>query len=475
MINFRDVIVADRKKRIRREGFSQGLIRGSGIPARRELPVVPFGRKPFVVCEVKRRSPSRGDIAPDLDPVRQAGLYMEAGVRSVSVLTEQDHFGGSLKDLMEVKTAWPGLSVLRKDFLFSREDIETSFLAGADAVLLIASILSLEDLAALMESAAGFGMTALVEVHSVEDVRKAEILKPRLLGINSRNLETFAIDKLHPLFLRRHVSWDADVIFESGITCGEDAVLAYSSGFSGILVGEAAVRYPGLPAELAAAADAGPGRGFWDLLARRKKGNRPLVKICGLTRKEDVLLADTLGADILGFILAPSPRRTQAAFIAGIGPTRALKAGIVVLDEKASALPPDADALLREGLLDVIQFHGTEHPKACFGMAFPYYKALSLSVPGDAGRLAEFSCPRVLIDAPKSGMGSALPGELIREAASIRPLWLAGGIGPDNVSRIIREYHPELIDSASRLELSPGVKDPHRVKRFFLELDHALS
>src|SRR4030042_575581 len=130
-MNIRDRIAARRAERIAAEGHALG----QAVPAARSALLIPFGQSPFLIAEIKRRSPSRGDIAAQADPVRQAGVYREQGVRSVSVLTEEDHFSGSLANLMAVKRAFPDLAVLRKDFLLDEEDIEVSFRAGADAVL----------------------------------------------------------------------------------------------------------------------------------------------------------------------------------------------------------------------------------------------------------------------------------------------------------------------------------------------------
>lgn len=471
-MNIRDSIVSVRKRRVLKEGFSQGL----GLPGRREVPLVPFGRKPFVICEIKRMSPSGGFIDPNLDAVTRACAYDGAGVKNVSVLTEQDHFGGSLKDLIEVKNAFPDMCVLRKDFLYAPEDIESSYLAGADTVLIIASLLGAEELAALFKKTEELGMNALVECHSPEDVRKTEKVKPKFLGINCRNLETFTIDKLHPISLSHYVGWNTELVYESGIRGEEDAVLAFSSGFSGILVGEAVLRQPDLPGRLVRTAESPGDTRFWKELTGRKTKNRPLVKICGLTNKEDAGLADTLGADVLGFIFAASPRRANASFVGSLGPTRALKAAVVVLREDEKRLPPEVAQLLSDNKIDVVQFHGVERPEACFSMGFPYYKALAVKDGDDLKRVISFTCPRVLLDAPKSaGAGGGISHSLLREAGNQSPLWIAGGIGPDNVAHITREYRPELIDAASRLERGPGVKDPGRLKQFFAELEHGYT
>jgi indole-3-glycerol phosphate synthase/phosphoribosylanthranilate isomerase len=145
--------------------------------------------------------------------------------------------------------------------------------------------------------------------------------------------------------------------------------------------------------------------------------------------------------------------------------------GVVVLEEGSQKLDSETHNLMSEGLLDAVQFHGQEHPEACFSMAFPYYKALRLGSIEDVDMIRHFNCPRVLVDAYAPGMaggtGRQIQDDLIEAVRNRHPLWLAGGIGPDNVSDIIDSFVPELIDTSSALESEPGVKDKARMRRFF--------
>jgi indole-3-glycerol phosphate synthase / phosphoribosylanthranilate isomerase len=465
-------IVAHRKKRVAADGPSEGIV----LPLEREQSVVPFPEKKFLICEVKRRSPSKGPINTGLDPVKQAVLYSSSGAGAVSVLTEEEYFGGSLRDLMAIKKACPNVPVLRKDFLLTRDDIKVSYLAGADAVLLIASILTKKELADLYTYAKELKMEVLFEVHDGEDVRKAETIKPCFTGINTRDLKTFTIDKTLPLTMARQITWDTSLVYESGIGSREDALLAGSSGFAAALVGEAVVCNPDLVPVLSEAllegAHIAGGRSFWQELYGRRR--RPFIKICGLCCIEDVLYADKLGADILGFILAPSPRKTGYDFVASLPETRALKAGVVVLEKGRTALPEDAARLVSVGKLDVIQFHGDEQPGDCADIAFPYYKALRIRDRQSAERIKTYRCPRILADTyvqgAAGGTGKTMSGSLIKTVGKNGPLWMAGGIGADNVAALIQEYSPELIDASSRLEERPGKKNPALLDKFFKEV-----
>jgi indole-3-glycerol phosphate synthase/phosphoribosylanthranilate isomerase len=481
-------IVAGRRRRVAAEGAELG----EPVPGSRRQPLVPLAPgtaaagggagAPLLICEIKRRSPSRGAIAPGLDAVEQAQRYAAAGVRAVSVLTEPDHFGGALADLIAVKEACPHLSVLRKDFLLDERDLEVSYRAGADAVLLLAACLSTDELDRLYRRALAMGMTPLVEVHDDAELAKARAVRPLLTGINSRDLTTFEVDTTLPARLRPAVDWPTTLLFESGIHCAEDAAFARSAGFDGVLVGEAVVRRPELVAELHAVLSAdtdhvGHGR-FWErVFAARHRlagSGRPMIKVCGITNRADAELAVELGADVLGFILAPAPRRARTDAIRELADLPVLKVGVVVNDV-SEALP-----LLRDGFLDALQLHGDEQPDRCYEIAFPYYKALRVGVPADLDAEGAYRCPRVLLDAyspaARGGTGQRVADDLLaRRAAAkgVRPLWLAGGMGPDNVAAVIRNHAPELIDASSRLEAEPGRKDHDKLRAFFREVEAA--
>lgn len=500
-MNILEKIVQQRRERIRTSGHDLG----QDVPARRQVPLVPFPRDPFIICEVKRRSPSAGEILDLPDPHVQVEKYVGFGVPAVSVLTEADFFAGSLTDLISLKKTFPDVCFLRKDFLLDPEDIEISWRAGVDAVLLIAAILDDARLEMLYRIAAGYGLEVLLEVHTPEEIERVRSLRPAAIGINARNLENFSVDLLTPVMLSHLVDWSPRMIFESGIRAPEDAAVAFSAGFNAVLVGEAVMRQPELlPAlqrarkEFTGASAEDPDRphssrssgadSFWGPLCRRlleyrinpdrgKTACRPLVKICGITREEDARLADELGADILGFVFAPSPRRADPAVVRQLGNTEALKVAVVVLNSAAPGLPPEVNALLKEGFIDAVQFHGDETPDACYSQAFPYYKALRIRDRADIARIKAYRSPRVLTDAYSDaaygGTGQCINAELIPQIAKEKPLWIAGGIGPENAAKIINSYRPELIDASSSLESSPGLKDGNKMREYFRAVEQA--
>ncbi|MDC7227703.1 MAG: bifunctional indole-3-glycerol phosphate synthase/phosphoribosylanthranilate isomerase [Spirochaetales bacterium] len=479
MMDIRAEIARRRAADIQTVGAGQGL----NIPEKRMLPLVPFLQSPGVICEVKRCSPSVKNINNLLDPVLLARKYVESGICSISVLTEQNYFSGSLADLINIKTAMPEVAILRKDFLLDPEDVEISFRAGADAFLLIASLLDADMLKRMYDRGIELGMTPVVELHSREDIAKAAAFKPALIGINSRDLRIFRIKPLQPLKIRALIEWDCRIIYESGIKTGYDIDFVKGTGFDAVLVGEAAVRNPEFALALSAsfaekpeADSAGESAelfGFWEKLYGRYRlhspdASRPLVKICGITNHDDLGRVIDLGADVAGFILAESPRQVSPSFIESCRNFDILKVGVVVLQE-GEALPDEIAALLESGALDAIQFHGNELPAEY--LKWPGYKAARVKDEEAVIQAAALPGPAVLVDAFSSaaygGTGKRIEDELVRKVSSQQTLWLAGGITPDNVRGLIDDYSPELIDISSGVESRPGIKDQNKLAKLF--------
>lgn len=194
-----------------------------------------------VIGEVKRRSPSAGDIAPDLDPAALAVRYAEGGAAAISVLTEPDHFGGSLDDLRAVKAA-VGIPVLRKDFVLDPVQVLQARAVGADALLLIVSILDDDALTRLVLETVELGMVPLVEAHDGEEVVRAAAAGATVIGVNNRDLASFHVDLSTAERLRPLIPAGIVTVAESGVTSIEGARRMAGAGYDAILVGEAAAR-----------------------------------------------------------------------------------------------------------------------------------------------------------------------------------------------------------------------------------------
>jgi indole-3-glycerol phosphate synthase len=193
-----------------------------------------------VIAEVKRRSPSKGALAPDLDPADLAAEYEAGGASCVSVLTDAAHFGGSVADLQAAR-AGCSLPVLRKDFTVSVRDVCDARAMGADAVLLIAAALDdaeLRDFAAL---ATELGFDALVEIHDEAELERAMAVGADLIGVNQRDLVTFEVDTARAVRLAPRMPAGVVRVAESGIRDASDAARLAEAGYHAILVGESLV------------------------------------------------------------------------------------------------------------------------------------------------------------------------------------------------------------------------------------------
>ncbi len=475
--NILDEIVRKKALALKKLGPAMGV----QIPPKRNVPLRPFTDRPCIICEIKRSSPSKGTINANLNPVEQAKKYVTQGINKISVLTEKNYFSGSLTDLMLVKRAFPEISVLRKDFILSEEEVEVSYRAGADAVLLIASILKVEEISKIFRAAKKFDMNVLVEIHSESDFEKIKHIKPNLIGINSRNLETFKIDRFQPLTLKSKIKpfleqWKSRIIFESGITDKADAVFAFSSGFDGILVGESVVRNPDLVKDLVRV-EASNIPKFWDRLMQINE--RPLVKICGITNENDAIYVSRKGAHILGFVFARSPRRANYSLLNMLKNLDVLKVAVVTPESfKNMELRAEIEMIVEHSLVDAIQLHGFQPENMVeYDFEIPHYNAVRIKSVREVDIIPLFNSPRILIDhydkSKEGGTGKIIPEEIITEVKSHYPLWLAGGLGPHNVRSMIKNYNPELIDASSKLEAKPGKKDHQKIDTYFKEIKNA--
>jgi indole-3-glycerol phosphate synthase len=205
------------------------------------------GRRPRVIAEIKRRSPSRGEIRADFDPVALAKAFAEAGAAALSVLTDERYFGGRLEYLELVREA-ADVPVLRKDFAIDTYQIDEARARGADAVLLIVAAFAggggARRLAALRERAAELGLDALVEVHDASELDAALAIGADLVGINNRNLRTFEVDLGTTEGLAGRIPEGVVLVAESGIFTNDDIRRLERAGARAFLVGESLMREP---------------------------------------------------------------------------------------------------------------------------------------------------------------------------------------------------------------------------------------
>lgn len=202
-----------------------------------------------IIAEIKKASPSAGVIRSDFKPVEIGRIFEENGARALSVLTDENFFKGSLSFLSSIREAVL-LPCLRKDFTLDEYHLYEARGAGADAVLLIAAILDEVQLKDYTDLARELSMTALVEVHDRDDLKKASKFHPHLIGINNRNLHTFATTLETSFQLRPEIHEEVAVISESGLRSHDDLVKLLKAGFNGFLIGEALMREKDMGAKL---------------------------------------------------------------------------------------------------------------------------------------------------------------------------------------------------------------------------------
>jgi indole-3-glycerol phosphate synthase len=231
------------RRRLERHPLDDSRLMGLALalpPARPFAEALRSAAAPALVAEVKRASPSAGRIA-DADPAALARAYEAAGAAAVSVLTEPEHFDGSLADLRAVHLA-VGIPVLRKDVLVHPSQAIESRVEGADAILLIAAALSEPELKAMLAAAGDLGLGALVETHSERDLAKALATDAQVVGVNARDLETLEVELDRALGLLALVPDDRVAVLESGIASREQVERAAAAGAHAVLVGEALMR-----------------------------------------------------------------------------------------------------------------------------------------------------------------------------------------------------------------------------------------
>jgi indole-3-glycerol phosphate synthase len=363
------------------------------------------------IAEVKRRSPSAGDLRPDAEPAVLARSFEEAGAAAVSILVDE-RFGGTWDDLRAAR-ATTKLPLLAKGFFLDRAALVEARAYGAHAALLLLRELDDGTAAELRRAAEELELELLVEAHDADELRRAEALGAEVIGLNARDLATFEIDRRTQLDLVARAPRDRVIVAESGVQNRAHAAAAELAGADVVLVGSALMRAPDPAAKLA------------ELL------RRPLVKICGLTREEDVAAAAEAGADLAGFVLAESPRRAHAPLPV---PDSMLSVGVFV-------------GAAKDVGTDLVQLYAEDNGhRARDGVLFRDGEAVAK-----------------VLDLPWLEQDE---GHLQRAADVDGRVLLAGGLAPENVRDAIEHVQPWAVDASRSTEAEPGIKDHEKVRAF---------
>ncbi|MGE0597458.1 MAG: bifunctional indole-3-glycerol-phosphate synthase TrpC/phosphoribosylanthranilate isomerase TrpF [Hyphomonadaceae bacterium] len=402
------------------------------------------------IFELKRASPSGGALRQNADAAAIAAAY-RSSADAISVLTERRYFGGSVSDLAAVRANFDG-PILAKDFVIDPRQVAEARRYGADAILVMLSVLEDAEAAAIMRAARSLNMEALVEVHDAREMQRARRLGAGLIGINNRDLKTLRVDLALTPALAPLAPAGAVLVCESGIGSRND-VERLSPYVDAFLVGSALMRRDC------------PGEGARELAYGR-------VKICGLTDEHDAALACEAGASFAGVVFAPGSSREisldQAApILARVRQAKARSVG--VFRDQPLAHVIDAARTLQ---LDVVQLHGHEDQNYIASVRRAVEEASevwTVSAVGDVAAPARGG-DRSVFDAQAGrrcgGAGKRFDWALLQGRSDLETGVLAGGIGPDT-ARAAQRVGAYAIDLCSGVEAAPRRKDPAKLKALF--------
>ena len=394
------------------------------------------------IMEVKRASPSGHRSAVS---VEEAVAAYAPVADAISVLTDGEDFGGSLADLAMVRAGFDG-PILAKDFIVDVAQVSEARAHGADAVLVMMSVLDDATAAAVLGEARRLGMDAIVEVHDEAELARALALGARIVGINNRDLKTLKTDLAVTERLAPLVPVDVLVISDSGISSRAD-VARLAPITDAFLVGSALMAAP-------------------DVVDAARSLVHGRVKLCGLTRSADVELAAKAGATHAGFIFVPGTPRAvtvdQARPLASTARRNGIRTVGVFRDAPLHAVATTAAALG----LDVVQLHGSEDPaemRKGLGKDVEVWGVCADGAPARPG------ADRSLFDTGRGGTGQPFDWSRLARRDDLATGFLAGGIGPANARNAARVGAYGL-DVGSAVEARPGEKDSIKVTALFKAL-----
>ena len=432
----------------RLSGVTLDALRARAEPTERSLKAALSAPGARFIMEVKRVSPSKGVLRAAADPVEIAGAYLGAA-DAISVLVDGPYFGGSYADLEAVRATFPG-PVLAKDFVVDPRQVPEARLHGADAVLVMLSVLEDHEARAVIDEARRLGMDVLVESHSAEELHRAIALGAEIVGINNRDLKSLAVDlavteRLAPLVPEGRI-----IVAESGIGSRED-VARLAPHADAYLVGSS----------LMAAPDPG-------LAARELAFGR--AKVCGLTSPEDAIAAARQGASFAGLIMVPgTPRALTIEQAREIAAAIAIPTVGVFRNEALDRVVEAAISLS----LHAVQLHGDEDEAYIAALRTRLPEPVEIWAAAAVGvEVAEprRGADRILFDTASAGgsggTGRTFDWSRLAGREELARALLAGGLDPTNASAASR-LGAYALDVSSGVESAPGKKDPARLHAFF--------
>ena len=399
------------------------------------------GQGVALIAEIKKSSPSEGAIHKGyFSPAEIAEKYEKAGVEAISVLCDEKYFGGSLENLTKAREATDKTPLLCKDFIVDEYQIYEARKYGADAILLIAGILSEKQIEEFLKVARGLGMDAICEVHTEEELAKVlGISLVEIIGINNRDLRTFKVDLGVTAKLVAQIPAGKIIVSESGIGSAED-IASLPEEVDAVLVGTAIMKSSDVAAKV----------------RELQSGRACMLKICGVRGTGEAEFCEEVGVDFVGLNFVPSSKRCVSLEKAGeiCGKIKKMKKVGVFQNQDLAEVNDVAEELD----LDYIQLSGDEDEEFVKGCCRPVIKAVSVREAGDEEKARAFvDCAKyLLLDGPEPGSGKGFDlgvlqgGGTGRKAG--REVFVAGGIDPENVCDVVRKVRPLGVDIASGVE-----------------------
>ena len=434
----------------RLDGVTLADLRSRAEPTTRSLRAALARPGARFIMAVKRSSPSEGVLRAAADPAELGRAYTGAA-DAISVLVDTPYFGGSYRDLAAVRAAFDG-PILAKDFVVDPRQVPEARAHGADAVLVMLSVVDDDQARDVMAEAAALGMDVLVEAHDADELGRAVALGAALIGINNRDLRTLKVDLAVTERLAHLVPSDRLLVSESGIASRADVqrLAAHADAF---LVGSSLMKADS-PAQAARALAFGR------------------VKVCGLTRREDTQAAAAAGASHAGFIMVPGTPRAVTVAEARPLSEAARDAGLrtvgVFRNEKLMQVALAAQELG----LDAVQLHGDEDLGYIEGLRniLPQHVEIWGASGVDEAVRPRLGADRLLFDTARDGQsgGTGRTFDWTRVAArgDLPHALLAGGLDPANAGRAA-QLGAYALDVSSGVEAAPGRKDPAKLTAFF--------
>ncbi len=429
-----------------------------------------FDKKTTVIIgELKFASPSVGVIGLSEELLSRAKAYEDAGIDAISVITEEHFFHGKPEFVSKVKKI-VGIPVLQKDFVIDVGQIDEAVSLGSDALLLIARIVSREELQKFVEYCLERGIEPVVEITSEEDLHKALQTKTRIIAVNARDLDTFFVDVAKACELLKKIPDTYIRLGFSGIQTSKEVEQYRNVGAKGVLVGTSLMKAKNVSRFMSSLREAKRRSNPIEIAALpivARNDERVKVKICGIRSLEAAQAAIDAGADFLGFNFVRSSKRYIKPEIAKKiihesrimnQESRQIRFVGVFQNQSVDRVNAISDLIG----LDYVQLHGEEDDTYIMQMKKPVIKSISSEI---SYFVRNDKVEYFLIDRQVQGQGEMVNVEKAKEMSEKFKVFLAGGLTPDNVAAIVKEVRPFAVDVAGGIE-TDGKEDLEKIKKF---------